>query len=1329
MKNAFRSKLATATCASLLLLSTGFSPAAEKILSGQVPAATVGLTAISAVPAATRLHLAIGLPLRNQEALNGLLQQIYDPASPNYHHYLTPEQFTENFGPSPDDYQRIIDFTRTNGLTVTSTYSNRMVLGVTGAVSDIEKAFHVTMRVYQHPTERRTFYAPDAAPSIDASLPILHVSGLDNFTVPQPLFRAIPLNQVTNMVPASGSGPDGLYQGNDFRNAYVPNVTLNGSGQTVALFELDGYFASDITEYESQAGLPAVPLQNISVDGFSGPNDPNGIVEVSLDIEMAISMAQEISKVIVYQGNNTGDEAIITDMLNQIATDNLAKQISSSWLLPDNATWDQIYLEYAAQGQTFLQASGDNGAFDWTVQGQQRTDDPYITLVGGTTLTAKTSNGAWISETVWNWNTSNEGTDASGGGISPTYAIPTWQQGISMSANGGSITKRNIPDVALTADNIYVIANNGSEFSVGGTSAAAPLWAGFIALVNQQVTAAGNPAVGFINPAIYSIGKSPSQYAADFHDITTGNNLTPFSSIEFFAVPGYDLCTGFGTPNGLNLISDLAGRSPRTGFLHLSVTPPSASTLLNSTPQTVFVTVNDGGFDVTNATVTAVIPGVTNLTLLNDGQPPDVKSNDAIYSATFQVPALVSSLTMTVTASAANEIGATNVVYYSVVQLPPNDNFANATKVPSVGATYLANNQFATIETNEPAHDGDKNDAASLWWNWTSATATNVFIDTIGSKIDTVLAVYTGSALLSLQPVVAASGNVSQFKPAYVSFNAQANVTYRIAVASVSSNSLGSLVLHITPGGQLDTVAPVVSVVSPLSGQTVSSHGILLSGIATDPQPNASGVNLVKVSVNGIATIANGTTNWTVPVALQPELNIIKVTAVDEAGNFSSATTVEVNYLPPAEVNDFFVNAIALSGTSGVVSGGSTNATKEAGEPFIVGNPGGKSVWWSFTPPTDGVLTLNTTNSTFDTLLGLFTGPDVADLTPIAENDDAYPGAPGGFSFISQAVRSNQTYEIDVDGFDGVAGNVSLSYSFAPTPVYQLVAGNTAGGSVQLSVVNALGGISILPGQSGDFAGGSTVTLSAIPSTTSQFNNWSGGISSSANPLTFVVQSNVNLTANFVPLPFTDGFESGDLSHLSWTTAGDAPWFVQTNIVAQGQYAARSGIIANSQTSSLILITNFSAGTGSFDYKVSSETNWDFLNFYVDGILYKQWSGEAGWANFTFSLTAGMHTLEWSYAKDPSLSSGLDAAFIDDVTLPIGSSGGPPPQLELQHQNDGSLLMTLTGQGNGQYVIQTSTNLVAWQNFSTNTAIGGVIQITIPANPTNPAQFYRAFAL
>jgi Immunoglobulin I-set domain/Immunoglobulin domain/Protein of unknown function (DUF642) len=193
-------------------------------------------------------------------------------------------------------------------------------------------------------------------------------------------------------------------------------------------------------------------------------------------------------------------------------------------------------------------------------------DDPYITIVGGTTLTTSGPGGPWVSEAVWNWGTGI----GSGGGISLTYPIPAWQQGIDMTANHGSTTMRNLPDVALTADNVFVIANNGSPYSVGGTSCATPLWAGFIALVNQLAAASGNSPAGFINPALYNIGTDPS-YAANFHDITTGNNAWSGSSGLYDAVPGYDLCTGLGTPAGTNLIKALAMPealqiTPRTDF-------------------------------------------------------------------------------------------------------------------------------------------------------------------------------------------------------------------------------------------------------------------------------------------------------------------------------------------------------------------------------------------------------------------------------------------------------------------------------------------------------------------------------------------------------------------------------------------------------------------------------------------------------------------------------------------------------------------------------------------------------------------------------------------
>jgi hypothetical protein len=1332
MKNELIRRLLFAMCG-MLLFSTGFAQAAgQKVLSGQVPAVVARSTALNNLDGSTRLNLAIGLPLRNQDALARLLQQIYDPASTNYHRYLTPDQFTKMFGPTKDDYQNVINFARTNGLTVTTTYSNRMLLDVNGAVSDVQRAFHVTLRVYQHPTESRTFYAPDTEPVVDASLPILHVQGMDNYILPHSMLHKVPASEVE---PASGSGPGGGYMGQDFRNAYVPGSTLNGSGQMVGLLQFDGYSESDITTYEGLAGLTNVPLQNVLLDGFNGSPGVNND-EVCLDIETSISMAPALAGVVVFEA---GPNGYPDDILSSMVSHPEIKQFSASWGYGIDATTEQLYQQLAAQGQTFLNASGDGDAWVGSIPFGS-CEDSNITIVGGTTLTMSGNGAAYASEKAWNWgNVGDYGWNPDGyagtsGGISTDVGIPGWQQGIGMTANNGSTTMRNVPDVALTADNVFVVSSGGSQGRFGGTSCASPLWAGFMALINQQAAANGNPSVGFLAPAVYAIANTAG-YTNGFHDVTAGDNTWDQSPTNFLAVSGYDLCTGLGTPNGINLINDLAGAPPRTGFLTVSVNPSSGSALLNASTQALFVTVSDpyAPYNVTNATVTGTITNasgtVTNLTFLDDGNPPDVTANDGVYSAAFQVPASGNFVTMTVMATAANEVGATNVVNYPLAPLPPNDNFASAIKVPAAGASYVENNTFATLQKNEPAHDGDTNDAASLWWAWTPSTSTNVFIDTIGSKIDTVLAVYTGNALASLQPVVAASGNVKQFKPAYVSFNAQAGVAYQIAVAGAKTNSLGSLALNVTPGGQLDTNAPVVKVnTNTLSGETVTSQGISISGTASDPPPNASGVSQVSVRVNGgPAILASGTTSWTANVALQPELNTIQVSAVDTAGNFSSPVTVEVNYLVSGPGNDFFVNATNLSGVSGVVSGENTNATKEAGEPDHAGNAGGKSVWWTFTPPADGVLTLNTTNSTFDTLLGLYAGANVASLTTVADNDDAYPGAPGGFSFISQAVRSNLTYHIAVDGYNGAFGAISLSYSFAPTNVYHLTVTNTAGGTVQLTATNVFDGVVLVPGQSGDFASNSSVMLTALPFANNQFNDWSGSVSSSGNPLTVTVQSNLNLTAIFVPIPFTDGFESGNLLHLTWTTAGDAPWFVQTNVVDQGQYAARSGIITNSQSSSLILTTNFTAGIGSFDYKVSSEQDWDILSFYVDGVLYKQWSGEVIWANYSFSLNAGTHTLEWSYVKDPAMSSGLDAAFIDDVNLPLVASGGSPSHLQLQSNGGGGFLMTVTGQTNRQYVIQTSTNLVNWQDFSTNNT-GGVFQITIPANTANRAQFYRAFA-
>jgi uncharacterized repeat protein (TIGR01451 family) len=619
-----------------MVFSVAAAPLAMKSLHGHVPAVVSLSQATGQVAATNQLYLAIGLPLRNREALSNLLQQIYDPASPNYHQYLTPEQFTARFGPTEQDYQDVINFAKASGLKVVGTYPNRMLLDVGGNAAVVARAFGVTLRTYHYAAENRDFYAPDTEPSVPAALPVQDISGLDSYRRPQPHYRLKPSTAPTNLVAnvaagaggsvkpeaLNGSGPSGNYMGNDFRNAYVPGASLDGSGQTIALVQFDGYLASDILEYESLAGRVNVPLQNVLIDGFSGaPTGNGGEVEVSLDIEMVISMAPGLSKVVVYEGNPYNFHP--NNVLNRIASDNSARQISCSWGWTGgpSATTDQIFQQMALQGQTFFVASGDGDAYPaGTVDSPfgfgTPADSAYLTSVGGTTLRMRGAGASYQSETVWNWDvrygSAYDGVGSSGG-ISSYYPIPSWQTNINLAIPQGSANFRNFPDVALTADDVLVIADGGVQYlGVGGTSCASPLWAGFTALVNQLAAGNGHAPVGFINPALYAIAAGPN-YLNCFHDTTTSNNKWSGSPNLFNATNGYDLCTGLGTPGGTNLIIALAATvNPVT---HLS--PPVApygSTLaaldgLNPNGAWNLFELDDGVFDsgvITNGWILAL---------------------------------------------------------------------------------------------------------------------------------------------------------------------------------------------------------------------------------------------------------------------------------------------------------------------------------------------------------------------------------------------------------------------------------------------------------------------------------------------------------------------------------------------------------------------------------------------------------------------------------------------------------------------------------------------------------------------------------------------------
>jgi subtilase family serine protease len=510
------------------------------------------------LPAAQVMSLNIVLPVRDEAALQLFIEDLYNPNSSSYRHFLTVPEFTERFGPSEADYDAVVRYAETHGLTVTGGSRDGMEVQVKGPVSAVETAFHVNMMTYRHPTESRVFYAPDREPTTTLSFPLWHISGLDNFSIPHPLYvkksdyalaHGIDARDVVSHA-TTGSGPSASFLGSDMRAAYYGGTALTGAGQNLGLFEYLGTDLADLTTYFKNAKQTnSVPITLLSTDGTSTScvYSPAGgycdDTEQTLDMTQAIGMAPGLASLVMYVGST--DTAIISAMTthNPLPT---TIGCSWGWTPADPSTLNPYFEKMAAQGQTFFAASGDDST--WSRRNEAwPADNAYVVSVGGTDLTTTKAAGAWASETAWS---------DSGGGISPDkIAIPSWQKisGVINSSNKGSTTYRNGPDVAANANfTFYVCADQttctANEY--GGTSFATPMWAGFIALVNQQLKANGDSYVGFLDPTIYPQNVT-STYGTDFHDITSGK------SGSYSAVTGYDLVTGWGSPKP-GLITTLA---------------------------------------------------------------------------------------------------------------------------------------------------------------------------------------------------------------------------------------------------------------------------------------------------------------------------------------------------------------------------------------------------------------------------------------------------------------------------------------------------------------------------------------------------------------------------------------------------------------------------------------------------------------------------------------------------------------------------------------------------------------------------------------------------
>ena len=536
----FRKKTTALAAAAAACLIAGAASAATPLLSSNVPAAVSRHAAqrLGAADPALRLRLAIALPMHDQAGLDALLRDLYNPASADYKHYLSVADFTARFSPTAANYDAATRFFAAHGLHITATAANRYIIDVEASVADIERVLHVTMGVYRHPTQARNFYAPDQEPALDLTVPVLHISGLDNFVIPTP--RLVRPSAKYRAARTTGSGPSGNFLGSDVRAAYYGGTALTGSGQSVGLMELEGYNVADVDTYFTKFGPKlTTAIDGISTDGSSlsctGSCDDS---EQALDIEYAIAMAPGLAKVVVYVANTA------ESVLNRMASDNSSKQLSTSWGWNESFTTDDnLFKEFAAQGQTFLTASGDDSSL--SASGPWPEEDANLTAVGGTDLTTKSAGGAWSAETGWSGS-------AGGPSLDKTILIESYQKPFITTANGGSKTLRNVPDVAGDADtDNYICADGTCTGGYGGTSFASPIWAGFIALANQQAAANGKPAVGFLNPTLYALAGSTS-YKTAIHDVTSGK------SGKFGATTSYDLVTGIGTPFSTGLLNYLA---------------------------------------------------------------------------------------------------------------------------------------------------------------------------------------------------------------------------------------------------------------------------------------------------------------------------------------------------------------------------------------------------------------------------------------------------------------------------------------------------------------------------------------------------------------------------------------------------------------------------------------------------------------------------------------------------------------------------------------------------------------------------------------------------
>ncbi len=608
-------------------LDDGFVPTADdhgsQQLSGYLGRPVDGsYPVIGPVLGSTLISISIGLPVRDPVGLQAFIDQASQPTSAGYRHYLTIDQFRTTYGATDADYQALQSWAISTGLAIEHTFSNNLLLAVSGTAASLESALHANL-VYRQSSDHITqFVTVDREPSVSATPQILWITGLDES---EPVTSAGCVHEPPSALHAPGevTGTDGGFMAGDLRAAYLGLSTtcsfLDGSGQTVGILSTQLYRQSDIDAYAAgqTTGIDSSSVTEFLVTSnwFTSDRIGFGDGEIELDIDMVLAMAPK-AKVHVFEGVDAvgGD---LDDLLHAMASDSTITVATSSFGFKSTSNSAQALSEMAARGVTFFNASGDYGDIG---NPGNNSDMANQTLVGGTILIATTVKtpapfqycpdvvGAFPfpdcyygSEATWNQGCPGvvleEDPDhltsevlgmkgITGGGImddsfgllcecfntprccATAVQIPTLYQdpglmtSLDSGGNGGSKLYRNYPDVSANAQGVETFF--GKWMTTAGTSASAPLWAGWTALANEFANNNGLPPVGFANPLFYAIGRNSDLYGKCFNDVHDGefNSNTPGLQ-GFPAVVGYDLATGWGSPK-CGLIEQIGTPHPTT---------------------------------------------------------------------------------------------------------------------------------------------------------------------------------------------------------------------------------------------------------------------------------------------------------------------------------------------------------------------------------------------------------------------------------------------------------------------------------------------------------------------------------------------------------------------------------------------------------------------------------------------------------------------------------------------------------------------------------------------------------------------------------------------